>query len=153
MSGLQLLVYPEGDTLLRPSLNDAPLDVLVAEDSVDDRLLLSLAAKETMAQTRLSFVSDGAALLIELVERIERRNPPDVVLLDLRMPGINGHAVLDMAQCNPQLALIPIVAFSSSFAEQDITRCYERGVVGYITKPSKFDDLVHVLESLHDLLS
>jgi CheY-like chemotaxis protein len=129
-----------------------PLDLLIAEDDPHDQLLMVLASSDAASPIRLSFCDDGAQLLAVLRRRVEEGNSPDLVLLDIRMPGMDGHAVLAQMRCSTELRDVPVVVLSSSNARGDMVLCYARGALAYEVKPSRFDELVEFFDDLPDLL-
>ena len=88
-------------------------------------------------------VSDGTNLLSQIEQ--ER---PDLILLDLNMPKIDGREALAEIKADPNLRRIPVVVLTVSKAEEDIFRTYDLGIAGYIPKPVTFEGLVEVMKSL-----
>jgi len=130
-----------------------PLDLLIAEDDPHDQLLMTLASADAAPPIRVTFTDDGAQLLAVLRRRIDEGNTPDLVVLDIRMPGTDGHDVLAQMQWSTDLRAVPVVVLSSSTARSDIVRCWSRGVLAYEVKPSRFDELVDFFDHLPDLLA
>ena len=98
-------------------------------------------------------VKDGEELLDYLHHRRQYTNVeiaprPDLILLDLYLPKINGAEVIQAIKADPNLRRIPIVMLTSSTAEEDIRRCYELGVSSYLTKPMTFELLVEAVNTL-----
>ena len=122
--------------------------ILIAEDRVDDQLMFASAAEELVDPPEITFADDGMALLATLWERHEAGCLPDLIVLDLDMPLVNGSQVLDTLGADPELSGIPVVVLSSSARAKDIERSYAQGVFGYETKPSSFPELVQVVEWL-----
>jgi chemotaxis family two-component system response regulator Rcp1 len=75
---------------------------------------------------------------------------PDLVVLDLNLPGKDGREVLSDLKTDPALARIPVVIFTSSEASSDISRCYELGANCYLRKPGNLPDFVAVVQSMAD---
>jgi len=129
--------------------------VLVAEDSPVDRLLLDRAFQRAGAPAELNFVPDGQAAIDYLTHEGEYHQcsdnpPPDVLLLDLKMPRLNGFDVLDWLRDQPGLARVPVIVLTSSDDPGDINRAYDLGANSYLLKPNrseKLDDLVHQLKA------
>lgn len=129
-----------------------PVQILLVEDSPADIELTTEALAEARVANDLHVVTDGDAALAYL-----RREPPytdeprpDLVLLDLNLPGKDGRDVLAEAKADPGLASIPIVVLTTSGAEADILRSYELHANSYITKPVRFDDFLRTVQSLED---
>lgn len=128
--------------------------IVLAEDDPDDRLLLEQAFVNTGATSRRVFVEDGEDLMEFLLGqgrhegRPDRR--PDLILLDLNMPRMDGREALAQIRADPALRRIPVVILSTSSEEQDIEETYGLGANGFITKPITFDALVRVVRTLHE---
>ena len=130
-----------------------PITILMAEDDPDDRLL----TKEVLAEDRLTngifFVEDGIELLDYLYQRGKHADPasspkPDIILLDLNMPRMDGREALAKIKADPDLRSIPIVVLTTSKAEEDIIKSYDLGVSGFITKPVTFNGLIRAMKVL-----
>ena len=127
------------------------LIILMADDDEDDRLLAQDALLESGARARLLFVADGIELLHYLRDRAGQtpETPaPDLLLLDLNMPGLDGRAALRQIKNDPALETLPVVVLSTSSAATDIDACYRSGANSYITKAVSFDDMVDAMRKL-----
>jgi CheY-like chemotaxis protein len=138
---------------MRESLD--PIAILMAEDDPDDCLLARLALKQARLANPLHIVQDGEQLMDYLRCRGAYSAPgaaprPGLILLDLNMPRMDGRDALGEIKSDPGLRRIPVVALTTSRAEEDILRTYELGVNSYCTKPVPFDGLVALLKSLTD---
>jgi two-component system, response regulator len=127
--------------------------ILLADDDPDDRLLVWEAVREGGVPGELHAVNDGEELLDYLHRRGKfastRAHPlPDLILLDLNMPRKDGRATLAEIKQDPDLRWIPVVAFTTSSACDDVRRAYDLGVCSYITKPQSFDGLVELMRTL-----
>ncbi|HEX5305040.1 MAG TPA: response regulator [Dyella sp.] len=126
------------------------LTILVAEDDADDRVLLADAFADSGVVVSLDFVTDG----VELMERLARRDAdanlglPDLVLLDLNMPRMDGREALRAIREHERLRHLPVIILTTSNAELDIRVSYQLGANSYVTKPRRFDELTAVLRSL-----
>ncbi len=127
--------------------------LLLADDDPDDRLLVKDALQETRWRADLHMVEDG----VELMDYLCRRGryvdpgeapPPSLILLDLRMPRKSGHQALKEIKEDPDLRRIPVVIWTTSSQEQDISLSYYLGVNSYITKPASFGALVETMRVL-----
>jgi two-component system response regulator len=127
--------------------------ILYAEDDLDDRLLASLAHRDSGAANPLVFVGDGEEAL-EYLRQTGRhtdragRCQPGIVILDLNMPGMGGREALRVMRADPALRRIPVIILTTSTADSDITSSYDAGASSYIVKPRGFADLVHIFVSL-----
>lgn len=132
---------------------DHSLVIAVAEDDADDRLLLEEARIENRLRNQFIFAEDGLELLDLLYQRGRyshlRGTPrPGLILLDLNMPRMDGREVLQKIKEDPALRGIPVVALTTSRAEEDVIRTYDLGVSGFITKPVDFEGLIAVVRDL-----
>jgi CheY-like chemotaxis protein len=125
-----------------------PLNVVVADDDRHDQLLLTMAAEEAGVDLELYFVDDGVRLLALLDDRAAEGALPDLIVLDLRMPRLDGHQVLQLLADDPALWRIPVVVLSSSSDRADIEATLSRGVRSYQTKPSEFSELTRFVSTL-----
>jgi len=123
--------------------------ILLADDDPDDVLLTREALKELGINDELTSVGDGRELLDYLAARSD--NPetlPDLILLDLNMPRMDGLEALTALKANPDLAGIPVVVLSTSNAKDDINTVYQLGGNAYVTKASTFTDILSLLGAL-----
>jgi two-component system, chemotaxis family, response regulator Rcp1 len=133
----------------RPILVTAPQcgpvqRILLVEDNPGDAQLVRMAFAEALPTARVSVVTDGEAALA----RLREEGPPDLLLLDLNLPGLTGHEVLESIRADAALRLLPVVVLSSSDAEADVTRSYELGANSHIAKPGDVDALFALAETL-----
>jgi len=124
--------------------------ILMAEDDPDDRALIMDAFQETRIQGELRVVKNGQELLDYLYNRgdfeiTENAPKPQLILLDLNLPGVGGHEVLEEIKSHSTLRRIPVVVLTTSQDEQDVIRSYSAGASSYITKPQSFEGLVNVI--------
>jgi two-component system, response regulator len=128
------------------------VSILMAEDDPDDQILMKEALLENNIVNRLSFVEDGAELLDYLYKKgrfsSQETVRPGLILLDLNMPKLDGREALKQIKSDPDLKRIPVIVLTTSNAEEDITKSYDLGVNSFISKPSKFSDLVHVANQI-----
>ena len=126
------------------------MPILVAEDDPDDRLLIASAFQESGEHYDLTFVPDGEEAIRHLGRIGEPSGPPSpqLILLDLNMPKVDGRAVLRHVKADGPLRRIPVVVFTTSNAEEDIESTYDLGVSSYIVKPSHYEGLLEVIQML-----
>jgi CheY-like chemotaxis protein len=129
-------------------MTDRTLCILHAEDSLDDALLTKLALDEGAMTIELHQVRDGMEALEFLRDAETPR--PDLVLLDLNMPRLNGHETLDAMKTDPNLKAIPVIVLTTSASPHDVSRCYEHYVNSYVRKPIDFDHFVDVMRSIEE---
>jgi two-component system, response regulator len=122
-----------------------PIEILYAEDSPTDAEITMRALKKANFANRLMWVKDGAEALDYLYARgayAQRSNgQPRLVLLDLKMPKVDGIEVLRQIRSDAQLRTLPVVMLTSSAEEGDIVRSYDLGINSYIVKPVDFSKL------------
>ena len=124
--------------------------ILMADDDSDDRMLAQDALRESGADAVLKFVGDGVELL-EFLRAAAATNPaelPDLLLLDLNMPRLDGRAALREIKGDPTLCKLPIVVLTTSNAPADVDACYQGGANSYITKSVTFQGLVDTMSNL-----
>src|SRR5882762_11079852 len=135
-------------------LMDAPLNILVAEDNADDLFLLEQAFKKAQVTSRLKAVRDGLETLAYLkgenafADRVTYP-VPDVLLLDLNMPGLNGFEVLEAVRRDPEFGRLIIYVLTASARQADVQQAYDLGAASYVVKPSRVDELVAFVKALH----
>lgn len=128
--------------------------VIIAEDDPDDRLLIQDALMEAAREVvDIVFVEDGVELLDYLHRRGRYAAPgaarhPELVILDLNMPKKGGLEVLEEIKRDEALRLIPVVVLTTSRAPEHVSRSYELGGNGYITKPDSYKELVELMTNL-----
>lgn len=130
----------------------AAMTILVADDDPHDQMLFLMAVNdcEFDSEVTIEFVDGGAELLDELRIRNRTGAVPDLVVLDMRMPGVDGHQVLDFIGSDPTLPPVDIGVFSSSYRQQDIDRSLAKGAAWHEAKPSKYEELVDFIRRIVD---
>jgi two-component system response regulator len=126
--------------------------ILLAEDSAQDVELTLQALGEHNLSNSVDVARDGAEALDYLFRRgahaARQNGNPVLILLDLKMPRVDGLEVLRAVKADPRLRTIPVVVLTSSRAEQDVVRSYELGVNAYVVKPVQFDKFVAAVREL-----
>ncbi len=132
---------------------DHAVEILLVEDNPDDvEFFVHTFAKAGLA-ARLHIVRDGAEALDFVFgngdNAIRNSNSrPKVIILDLKLPKVDGLAVLQRLKGDPHTRTIPVVVLSSSQEERDLVRSYELGANSYVVKPMDFDEFGHSIQML-----
>lgn len=129
-----------------------PIDILLVEDSPGDARLTAEALKDSKVLNHVHFARDGVEALNFLHRKGEHSTAPrpDIILLDLNMPKMDGREVLAEMKDDPALKSIPVVVLTTSDAEQDILKSYELHANCYITKPVDFDKFMSIVTRIEN---
>ncbi len=127
--------------------------ILMAEDEPADRLLAEVAFNKARIANPLAYVASGLELLEYLrgTGNFADRNKypyPDLILLDLEMPDMDGRDALKAIKADESFVAIPIVVMSSSRSDQDVLSCYDLGAASFIPKPLDVDGLTKALKTI-----
>lgn len=126
--------------------------ILLAEDNPQDAELILEALADHKLANRVTHVKDGVEALeylrCEGKYATRRTGHPAVVVLDIKMPRMDGIEVLRAIRSDPALKLIPVVMLTSSREEQDLIHSYELGSNAYVVKPVKFADFIAAVKQL-----
>ena len=127
--------------------------ILLAEDDPGDQELTRRALEDGKIANELHIVQDGEETLNFLLRRGRYADPaasprPDLILLDLNMPKLDGRQVLAEIGKHPRLRRLAIVVLTTSQQDEDVLRSYDLGVKSYITKPVDMDQFVRVIQTL-----
>jgi CheY-like chemotaxis protein len=129
-----------------------PVDILLVEDNPGDARLMKEALAEAKIRNRLHLVADG----VEALAYLRRQDPfagagrPDLILLDLNLPGKDGREVLAEIKGDQDLRRIPVVILTTSRAESDIARAYDLHADAYVTKPLDIEQFITVVKSIEE---
>lgn len=143
--------------LMPPRRYDGPMsqeirfaEVLLVEDDPDDIEFTRLAFRDSRILNELHVVQDGE----DAMRFLRREAPhgdaprPDLIILDLGLPRMDGKEVLMEVKKDPELRLIPVVILTSSRAQEDVVRSYDLGVNSYIQKPVTLEGIVNVIKDI-----
>jgi CheY-like chemotaxis protein len=130
----------------------APIEILLVEDSPGDARLTREALKDGRIHHNLHVASDGLEALAFLrAQGVHAGAPrPDLILLDLNIPKMDGREVLAEIKADPDLVRIPVVVLTTSKAEEDIARSYDLHANCYIDKPVDLDQFMLVIRAIED---
>jgi two-component system, chemotaxis family, response regulator Rcp1 len=129
-----------------------PVDILLVEDNPGDARLMKEAMAEAKIGNRLHLVANG----VEALAYLRRQDPfadagrPNLILLDLNLPGTDGREVLAEIKADQDLRRIPVVIVTSSRAESDIARAYDLHANAYVTKPLDIEQFITVVKSIEE---
>ena len=128
------------------------IQILLVEDDPGDVLITREAFAENKVRNQLSVVADGEAAMAFLRREGGFANAPrpDLVLLDLNLPGMHGREVLAAIKEDESLQTIPVVVLTTSEAEEDVLRSYRLHANAYVTKPVDFDRFMAVVRAIDD---
>ncbi len=135
---------------MAPPTESSPLVVLLVEDSPADVLMTREALEQNQMPTQLHVVEDG----VEALRFLRREGPysqaprPDLILLDLNLPRMDGREVLAEIKADDRLRLIPLVVLTTSKADEDVLRAYDRHANCYVAKPLDFAHFAEAVRSI-----
>jgi chemotaxis family two-component system response regulator Rcp1 len=132
--------------------NSRPAEILLAEDNENDVALTRAGFKKSKLLLNLHHVKDGEQCLAFLRKQGEYANvpTPDLLLLDLNMPRMDGREVLKEMVADDTLCSIPVVILTTSAQDEEILKMYKLRCSSYIVKPVDFDKFLQVIRSLAD---
>jgi CheY-like chemotaxis protein len=125
-----------------------PISILLVEDDPGDVVLVREAFEHNKVRNELRVASDGVYALEAL--RDESVPLPDLILLDLNLPRMDGRELLSEIRADPRLTRIPVVVLTTSDAESDIVRSYELHANAYVTKPVDLQRFLGVVREIED---
>lgn len=136
---------PEKNNTQNANMENIEVEILLIEDSKLDAELTLRALTKNRIANRVVHINDGAAALDFLFgtgvyEGRNIQNKPKLILLDLKMPKVDGMQVLERIKSNDATKRIPVVVLTSSKENPDIEKCYDLGANSYIVKPVGFDN-------------
>jgi two-component system response regulator len=123
--------------------------LLIIEDNPDDLELTLLAFEQTELKANIIIARDGVEAINYFLSQNQALAPlPDLILLDLQMPRLNGLEVIREIRANPRTKLLPIVILTTSHEESDRLQGYGLGCNSYIRKPVEYSEFVNVMKQL-----
>ena len=128
------------------------IEILLVEDDPGDVMMTREAFQDYKLHNELHVVSDGAEAMAFLRQEGEYagRPRPDLVLLDLNLPRMDGRQVLEAIKSDPELASIPVVVLTTSENEDDVLRSYSLHANAYVTKPVDFERFIAVVRQIDE---
>ena len=130
--------------------NTRPIEILLVEDNPGDVRLTREALHDAKVRNNMMVASDGVEALAYLRQEGQYAGTtrPDLILLDLNLPRINGFEVLDAIKEDGDLKRIPVIILTTSQAEQDIIRSYDLYANAYVTKPVDLEQFIRVIKAI-----
>ncbi|WP_134355332.1 response regulator [Flavobacterium psychrophilum] len=126
------------------------LNILLIEDDTSEIMKFNRVLKTIESNHKIIEANNGEEAL-EILK--EKENTPDIIILDLNMPRINGIEFLGILKQDPVLKYIPAIILTTSNNHTDILECYKIGIAGYVLKPLKYDDYVDRIKKMLDYWS
>jgi CheY-like chemotaxis protein len=137
---------------MNPKLSE--FHILLVEDSRADAKIIERALREGNVSHRLTVIPNGRDALVYLFglrdDSSQTDDEPDLILLDLNLPGIDGCQVLTQIKGDPYLRMIPVVILTTSQRDEDILQTYAAGANSYIPKPAEYPSYRDLVEILHN---
>jgi len=126
------------------------MEILLVEDNPADVRLITEVIRDSKIIKECHVVKDGAEALqfLHREGEFEKAPIPDVILLDLNLPKINGFEVLEELKNNVLLEKIPVIILTSSSNEENIKKCYQLYANCYVVKPTEFNDYEEVIKTI-----
>lgn len=128
-------------------------DILLVEDDLGDAGLVKIALRRGSYPTQLHHVKNGTealAFLRRIGAAFAEAPRPDVILLDLNLPGRSGHEILEELKADRDLRGIPVVVLSTSEAERDVLKSYQLGANSFVSKPMDVEDFSAAIHRVQD---
>lgn len=133
-----------------PKKAKRPIEILLVEDNSADSQLVQRAFRTAGSPVSFSVIEDGVQAMAYLRQADAFRDAvrPDLIMLDLNLPGKDGHQILRELKSDPELKEIPVVIYSGSAAQKDVRLSYRLGGNCYVRKPVDLDDFFGVISSI-----
>ena len=128
--------------------------ILLVEDNPADVLITQRALRDSGLSVELLVVRDGQETVDYLLRQGDHQatpgwRSPDLILLDLNLPRLNGREVLERIRSSPELKAVPVIVLTTSRRQEDVQEVYAAGANTYIEKPQDFGRFVEVLRTIH----
>jgi two-component system, chemotaxis family, response regulator Rcp1 len=129
-----------------------PIEILLVEDNPGDVVLTREALKDARVHNKLHVATDGEEAIAWLKQTGTHENAerPDLILLDLNLPKVDGREVLAQIKSDPELRSIPVVVLTTSKAEEDVLKSYDLHANCYIAKPIDLQQFIAVVKAIED---
>ncbi len=131
------------------SRNSKKPNVLLIDDDAADQEIFERLVQKGVLDAQLQIANSGEEALEQLALK-DNAQRPDLIFLDLNMPGLGGHATLAKLREAPGISTTPIIVLSTSDADADVIKSYELGANSFITKPISFDEFVRIVREIDE---
>jgi two-component system, response regulator len=131
-------------------LEGRPISILLVEDDLAHAAMVQRGLEDFQVANRVTLVTDGQQALDQLRPGgpdASAHRRPDLILLDLRLPKVDGHEVLRRIKTDESLRSIPTIVLTTSSAEADLIGAYEQGADSYLVKPVGHDEFAGLMEA------
>ena len=135
---------------MKSTVPGAPIEVLLVEDNVDDAALTRRALEQAKVHNRVHHVTSGVEALAFLRRegRFAGAQPPDLILLDLNLPGMDGSELLKIVKADERLRHIPVVVVTGSHVDADVRESYRLHANAYVEKPVNTQEFLEAVNSI-----
>ncbi len=129
---------------------NAYVEILLVEDNPGDVELTLMAFEESSLMTKLNVVTDGQSALDYVFNEGDYTDNarPDLILLDINLPGISGLEVLEKIKSDARYAMIPVIILTTSSMDRDIVKAYSAHANAYLNKPVDYDSFLEMVQSI-----
>ena len=126
------------------------VNILLVEDNEGDIILTTEAFKDMKLENKIDVVRDAEEALrfLKKQDQFAEAVTPQLILMDINLPGMDGKQLLDIIKKDEELKEIPVVMLTSSDTDADISECYDKHVNWYITKPIDYDKYTKVMHEI-----
>jgi len=135
---------------VKSTVPGAPIEVLLVEDNADDAALTRHALEQAKVHNQVHHVTSGVEALAFLRRegRFAGAQPPDLILLDLNLPGMDGRELLKIVKADERLRHIPVVVVTGSHVDADVRESYRLHANAYVKKPVNTQDFLEAVNSI-----
>lgn len=128
---------------MKPGKLERPRRIWIVDDDPEDQVLLQDAFRGVDGEIALTGITTGDELMTRLKRKTshEDSSPPDLLLLDLNLPGMHGREILQALKGSTSFRSIPVVVLTTSSREDDVELCYRLGANSYVRKPNSFSEI------------
>ncbi|WP_428240602.1 response regulator [Gynuella sp.] len=126
-----------------------PINILLIEDNPGDIELVREGFRQAKVTNEIRVITDGQ-IAWDFFDQLQPDNLPDIVLLDINLPKVDGIEILQKIRASEISHNIPVIILTSSEADEDVTRSYDERVNSYVTKPVDFAKFLTVIQSVED---